>query len=166
MTAAQEVVRRVSDDRGGILVLAAMLLPFLLLLVALTVDIGNWWVHKRHLQLQADAAALAGGGRFNECFANPAGADAVITGEATKYAGSSGSTYNEQVGNANKGAITVLYQSKTYAVGAPAPTTPTLRLRATASRSTSRPPRPTCRCCSTFRGSTSCPRSTPTRAWS
>ena len=64
-----------------------MLLPFLLLLVALSIDIGNWWVHKRHLQLQADAAALAGGGRFNECFANPAGADAVITGEATKYAG-------------------------------------------------------------------------------
>ena len=121
MTAAQEVVQRVSDDRGGIVVLTAMLLPFLLLLVALSVDVGNWWVHKRHLQLQADAAALAGGGRFNECFANPAGADAVITGEATKYAGSSGSTYNEQVGNANKGTITVLYQSKTYAVGAHPP---------------------------------------------
>ena len=121
VTAAREVVQRVSDDRGGILVLAAMLLPFLLLLVALTVDIGNWWVHKRHLQLQADAAALAGGGRFNECFANPAGADAVITGEATKYAGSSGSTYNEQVGNGNKGVITVLYQSKTYAVGTHGP---------------------------------------------
>lgn len=121
VTAAREVVQRVSDDRGGILVLAALLLPFLLLLVALTVDIGNWWVHKRHLQLQADAAALAGGGRFNECFANPSGADALITGEASKYAGSSGSTYNEQVGNANKGAITVLYQSKTYAVGSHAP---------------------------------------------
>ena len=115
----EEVVQRVSDDRGGIVVPAAMLLPFLLLLVALTVDIGNWWVHKRHLQTQADAAALAGGGRFSECFANPAGADAVIRSEATKYAGSSGSTYNEQVGNANKGAITVLYQSKTFAVGGP-----------------------------------------------
>ena len=26
------------------------------------VDVGNWFVHKRHLQMQADAGALAGGG--------------------------------------------------------------------------------------------------------
>ena len=33
------------------------------------IDVGNWWVHKRHLQTQADAAALAGAReyRFPAC---------------------------------------------------------------------------------------------------
>jgi hypothetical protein len=113
--------RAVSDERGSIVVLGALLLPGLVLLIALSIDVGNWWVHKRHLQLQADAAALAGGGVFGECFSNPSGANAAIQNEATKYAGTGGSVYNGQVGNANKGAITVLYQSKTYAAGTVAP---------------------------------------------
>ena len=91
--------------------------PSSILLVALSVDIGNWWVHKRHLQLQADAAALAGGALFGKCFTDPSGANAAIQNEATKYNGAAGSVYNGQVGNANKGTITVLYQSKTYAAG-------------------------------------------------
>jgi hypothetical protein len=110
-----------SDEHGGILVLGGLLLPFLILLIALSVDVGNWWVHKRHLQLQVDAAALAGGGLFGECFSNPAGANAAIQNEATKYSGSAGSTYNGQVGGTNQGAITMLYQSKTFAVGGPGP---------------------------------------------
>jgi hypothetical protein len=32
------------------------LILVLVLLISFSVDIGNWWVHKRHLQLQADAA--------------------------------------------------------------------------------------------------------------
>ena len=40
-----------------------------------------------------------------------------IQDEATKYNGATGSVYNGQVGNANKGTISVLYQSKTYAAG-------------------------------------------------
>ncbi len=43
-------------------------MPVILLFIAFSVDIGNWWVHKRHLQLQVDAAALAGGARFSQCF--------------------------------------------------------------------------------------------------
>ena len=35
-------------------------LPVLLLFVTFVIDVGNWFEHKRHLQLQADAAALAG----------------------------------------------------------------------------------------------------------
>jgi hypothetical protein len=119
---ATRELARAADERGGILVLTALMMPVLVLLISFVVDIGNWWVHKRHLQLQADAAALAGGARFNECFANPATANATITGEATKYNGSSAAIYNDQVGGTvSKGAITVLYQSKTYAVGGPGP---------------------------------------------
>jgi hypothetical protein len=106
-----------SQERGGILVLGGLLLPFLVLLIALSVDVGNWWVHKRHLQLQVDAAALAGGGVFGECFSNPTSANAAIQNEATKYSGAPGSVHNGQVGGANQGTITMLYQSKTYAVG-------------------------------------------------
>jgi hypothetical protein len=110
-------VRSLREESGGVIVLTALLLPVMLLLVSLSVDVGNWWVHKRHLQLQADAAALAGGALFGKCFTDPSGANAAMQNEATKYSGATGSVYNGQVGNANKGTITVLYQSKTYAAG-------------------------------------------------
>ena len=38
--------------------------PVLIVVLILVVDVGNWFVHKRHLQMQADAGALAGGGVF------------------------------------------------------------------------------------------------------
>jgi hypothetical protein len=104
-------------EDGGIVVFAAMLMPVVLLFLALSVDIGNWWVHKRHLQLQVDAAALAGGALFGDCFTDPAGTNVAIQNEATRFGGASGSSYNEQVGGANKGSITLLYQSATYAAG-------------------------------------------------
>ena len=119
MSGRRDVLGLAANEDGGILVLAAGLLPFLVLLITLCVDIGNWWVHKRHLQLQADAAALAGGGLFGQCFSSPGTANADIQNEATKYHGGPGSLHNTQVGNANKGTITVLYQSKTFAVGGP-----------------------------------------------
>jgi hypothetical protein len=111
----------VAREDGGVIVLTALLLPFVFLLLSLSVDVGNWWVHKRHLQLQADAAALAGGAMFGKCFTDASAGNAAIQSEATKYNGAAGSVYNGQVGNANKGTITVLYQSKTYAAGSHAP---------------------------------------------
>ena len=107
----------IAREDGGIIVLVAMLLPFLMLFLALSVDIGNWWVHKRHLQHQVDAAALAGGALFGQCFSDPAAGSTAMQAEATRFGGGAGSTYNGQVGGANKGAITLLYQSKTYAAG-------------------------------------------------
>ena len=49
------------DERGGILVMAAVMIPVFLLLTALVVDVGNWYTHKRQLQNRADAAAFAAG---------------------------------------------------------------------------------------------------------
>ena len=51
-------------ERGGVLVMVAIFIPVILMLASFVVDVGNWWEHKRHLQVQADAAVLAGGGQF------------------------------------------------------------------------------------------------------
>ena len=57
-----------ASERGGVLILTALLMPAFLFLLILVLDVGNWYVHKRHLQMQADAAALAGGAYFGDCF--------------------------------------------------------------------------------------------------
>ena len=53
--------RSLRDERGGILVLAAVMIPVFLLFTALVVDVGDWFTHKRQLQNRADAAAFAAG---------------------------------------------------------------------------------------------------------
>ena len=68
----------------------ALLMPVVLLFLSLTVDIGNWWVHKRHLQLQVDAAAFAGGAFLGDCFSDPAAANTAIQNEATRFGGGRG----------------------------------------------------------------------------
>ncbi len=49
------------DERGGIIVLSALMIPVILLLVALVIDVGDWYTHKRQLQNRADAGAFAAG---------------------------------------------------------------------------------------------------------
>jgi Flp pilus assembly protein TadG len=108
------------DEAGAIAVFVALLTPALLLIFLLVVDVGNWYVHKRHLQMQADAAALAGGARFADCFStDPAvvtAANTTITNAARAYAGESGSTYNAQVGGGSA-SVTTLFNSTTFARG-------------------------------------------------
>jgi Flp pilus assembly protein TadG len=112
-----------SEQRGSVVVLFAFLLPVLLLALALAIDVGNWFVHKRHLQMQADAAALAGGGHFGDCFSPDTGvsgaADATIEDAATQYAGNSASNFNLQIGG-GAARVTTRFNSKTFAVGGPA----------------------------------------------
>jgi Putative Flp pilus-assembly TadE/G-like len=54
----------IADERGAALLITAVALASLILVAALVVDVANWYVHKRHLQTQADAAAFAGGAAF------------------------------------------------------------------------------------------------------
>jgi hypothetical protein len=56
-------------------------------MASIVLDVGNWWVLKRHLQTQVDAAALAGGPAFTGCFQNPALATAAVAQHALQYAG-------------------------------------------------------------------------------
>jgi Putative Flp pilus-assembly TadE/G-like len=47
------------EERGQVAMTVAFLFPFFIIFMALVLTAGDWWVHKRHLQTQADAAALA-----------------------------------------------------------------------------------------------------------
>ncbi len=97
------------DSRGTVLVIVATFMALAVALVTLVVDAGHWFEHKRHLQMQVDAGALAGGGNFNGCFAAGAGvsdpssaANLAIENAARKYAGDTknlASAYNKQVNN-------------------------------------------------------------------
>lgn len=121
MSATRGIAELAAREDGGIVVFAAMLMPVVLLFLSFTVDIGNWWVHKRHLQLQVDAAAFAGGALFGECFTDATAGSAAMQNEATRFGGAAGSSYNGQVGGTNQGTITLLFQSTTYAAGSVPP---------------------------------------------
>jgi hypothetical protein len=75
--------RRAGDERGAALILVAVGLPAFIAFGIFAIDVGNWWVHKRHLQTQADAAALAGAREFRF----PACNDKAIVEEAVNYSG-------------------------------------------------------------------------------
>ena len=83
------------------LVQVALWLPLLILLMSMAIDVGNWFVHRRHLQMQADAAALAaaqhalgGGATCN---------NETVYATAKQYGGiddpeSDAVVYNQQIG--------------------------------------------------------------------
>jgi hypothetical protein len=79
----QHARRRAGDERGATLILVAVSLPVFVAFGIFVIDVGNWWVHKRHLQVQADAAALAGAREFRF----PACNDQAIVEEAVDYSG-------------------------------------------------------------------------------
>jgi hypothetical protein len=108
----------VRDEHGGILVMAAVMIPVFLLLTALVVDVGNWYAHKRQLQNRADAAAFAAGVEYAKSWKACVGSDATVrtttarriadaarryagNPEAADYAGGSlpGTLYNTDVAN-------------------------------------------------------------------
>src|SRR5215831_2865568 len=62
--AARPFLSRLGDfwreRAGGVAVIYAVVLPGMLGMVGLGVEAGEWYIDKRALQTQADAAALAG----------------------------------------------------------------------------------------------------------
>ena len=85
-----ECRRHSRDERGQVVVLFALLIPVFLGIGAIVLDVGNWYVHKRHLQTQVDAAAFAGATKFVGCsfqFGNPVAANEAIKATALAYAG-------------------------------------------------------------------------------
>ena len=53
----------------------------------MVVDVGNWFIHRRHLQTQVDAAALAAITDFTGCFLNQPGATTNVSNTSLLYAG-------------------------------------------------------------------------------
>lgn len=82
------ILARARSEDGGILLMFALMLPGLLLLAALALEIGNWYEHRRHLQLQTDAGTLAAGQLFRLCASDP-GSDVLtpMTQLAAQYGG-------------------------------------------------------------------------------
>jgi Flp pilus assembly protein TadG len=100
---ARHVLR---SERGGVLVMAVIWLPVLVLMITFVVDVANWFEHKRHLQMQADAAALAAAGEMRiPC------ADQPIIDMAEKY---SGEEYNAQIGGTPSSRVHMLINSHTW----------------------------------------------------
>lgn len=87
MLTMPEPLKRIREQSGASLVLFSIVLPIILLMGVITVDVGNWFVHKRHLQTQVDAAAFAGGPQFVGCFNDPTAANMAIASRALAYAG-------------------------------------------------------------------------------
>jgi hypothetical protein len=97
---------RVSEERGGVLVMVAVWLPMLLVFITFVLDVGNWFVHKRHLQMQADAGALAAAQEYRfPC------TDGPILQKAADY---SGDVYNAQIGGTPAASVHRLINSKTF----------------------------------------------------
>ena len=97
-----ELRRALDEENGGVLVIVAAGLLAMVLLAALVIDVGNWREHKRHLQLQADAAALAGAGSF----ALPSCDSNTVATAARRYAGTDANNialYNNQVSSVYDG---------------------------------------------------------------
>ena len=78
---------RSRSERGQVIVMFALLLPVLLALGSIVVSVGNWYVHKKHLQTLVDAGAFAGGTAFSGCFQDPALANIQIGQRALEYSG-------------------------------------------------------------------------------
>ena len=96
-----------ADERGAVLVMVILWLPVLVLMAALVVDVANWFVHKRHLQMQADAAALAAAADW----VYPGCDDNAIDARAREYGGG---TYNAQIGGTASNNVHLLINSETY----------------------------------------------------
>ena len=94
-------------ESGAVLVLVGLWLPVLAVVLSFVIDVGNWFEHKRHLQMQADAAALAGGG----VFAYPGCDPATVSSTAHAYGGE---TYNAQIGGTAPANVHMLINSQTY----------------------------------------------------
>src|SRR5438552_10323978 len=101
---------RLSDDCGAVLIIVAVWMTSAIAFVVFVVDVGHWFEHHRHLQMQVDAGALAGGGFFNGCVAassvdranSGSAANTSIANEARKYSGDTNtvpSALNGQVNN-------------------------------------------------------------------
>ena len=83
------------DERGSVLLFVIGFLPIAFAVAAFVIDVGNGAEHRRHLQLQADAGALAAAQDFNGCFLDENAANNAIEAQALSY---SGTDHNPQVG--------------------------------------------------------------------
>jgi hypothetical protein len=107
---------RLKDERGAVLLIVAVGMFALVFIVAAVVDTGNWFEHRRHLQLQADAAALAGADSISLPLSSCN--NATISAAAHNYGGADANNptalYNAQIGGTPASRMHVLINSLGY----------------------------------------------------
>ncbi len=101
------VVPAASEEHGAVIVFFAVFLPVAILFATFVIDVGNWFGHQRHLQLQADAGVFAAAqGVCNS--------ESVVAA-ARQYSGIAGSpVYNVQIGGTSGERIHEELNRKTY----------------------------------------------------
>ncbi|MDX6640106.1 MAG: putative Flp pilus-assembly TadE/G-like, partial [Solirubrobacteraceae bacterium] len=114
---------RCRGERGSVIVTVALTLTALLGMGMIVIDVANWWVHKRHLQGQADAAAFAGAQALRGCTTSTQAAVEAAVGRAVqRYAGttspvnglSASPQFNSQIGVGTGESVLGALNSKTY----------------------------------------------------
>lgn len=85
-----------AGENGAVIVTFAISLVLLMLLSSFAIDTTNFFRHKRQLQTQADAAALAGGSELDVGCTS----DQPVFDAATRFAGVSSSAFNRPGGDA------------------------------------------------------------------
>jgi hypothetical protein len=115
--------RLIRAEDGAILVAATVAMVALIGMGAVVVQVASWYQNRHHLQMRADAGALAGAQLFNECFLpstagiSHAQAQTDIQNWAKRYAGFAspvGAAENTQFG---VGTTDFAFQSQTYPGG-------------------------------------------------
>jgi hypothetical protein len=99
MRSSLEFLRPAADERGAVLVITVGVMLTLFVFASYAIDTGIWFVHHRHLQTQADAAALAGAQNFQYPCTPGGTMDQEIDSAVHRYDGTtvSGGGYNPQV---------------------------------------------------------------------
>ena len=119
------------SERGQVVVFFALMIPVIFAFGSIVMSVGNWYVLKRHLQTQADAAALAGAAWATSGCAGDAQQKLIAQGnmklEALNYAGDtaqalssgapgpvvpSGAPYNRQ--SEDVGDVRMVFNSTQY----------------------------------------------------
>lgn len=111
-------VTNLGNEHGSVLVIVAIAMTSLILVAAFVVDVANFYSHKRHLQLQADAAALAGAHNLTAAGCS----NSLIDAGARAYGGSDSPNgtlirtqpYNDQLGGTPARKLHILVNSTTY----------------------------------------------------
>jgi hypothetical protein len=104
----------VREEHGAALVTVVLWLPLLMLLPIFVIDVGNWFGHHRHLQTQADAAALAAAGELATTFGAAACDDSAVEQTAREYSGTESGGYNHQIGGTSPDEVHFEPNSPTY----------------------------------------------------
>lgn len=78
---------RLGDESGVALTLIVVMMASILLVAGFVIEVGNWFEHRRHLQMQVDSGALAAGTAFSGCFLDPTQTNDRIEATAHRYAG-------------------------------------------------------------------------------